>query len=303
MREDIEYFFFLAFRGIAQCLPYRVAGALGSFLGTFTFHVIGFRKQLTLDNLQHAFPELDLRQRTRIALGAYRNYGKSVLEMLWAANKSDEALLDTMNFPDRTLFDRASAGQRGVIFLSAHYGNWELLIHGGRLQLGKPIAIIVQRQRNRKINEAINLSRSRHGTVTIPMGPSSREALKVLQDGGILGMLGDQSAAKEAAYVDFFGRPAATHRGVAAFSLKKNVPVIMAFMVRRSDARYDLILEEVDRSGLEAYSEENVMELTRRHTVILEKYIRLHPDHWLWMHKRWKHTEGYEARRKTMEVA
>jgi KDO2-lipid IV(A) lauroyltransferase len=65
--------------------------------------------------------------------------------------------------------------------------------------------------------------------------------------------------------------------------------------VRQADGVYDTTFEEIDQSDLTGYTDENVLELTRRHAAILEKYIRLYPDQWLWMHKRWKHTEQYEA--------
>ena len=108
-------------------------------------------------------------------------------------------------------------------------------------------------------------------------------------------MLGDQSGSKASLYVDFFGRPAATHQGPAAFSLKTGTPIVMVFLIRQKDGTSEAVFEEVDRTGLEAYTEENIIELTRRHTAILERYIRQHPDHWLWMHKRWKHTAYYQS--------
>jgi len=102
-------------------------------------------------------------------------------------------------------------------------------------------------------------------------------------------------------FVDFFGRPSATHRGPAVFSLRNNTPILMIFLVRRSDGTYDALFEEVDRNGLEAYTEQNILELTRRHTALAEKYIRRYPDHWLWMHKRWKHTPYFEAHQQAAD--
>jgi KDO2-lipid IV(A) lauroyltransferase len=126
------------------------------------------------------------------------------------------------------------------------------------------------------------------------MGPSSRKVLAALAEHHVVLMLGDQSGPKEAVFVDFFGRPAATHRGVAAFSLKTGAPIVMGFLVRQKDGTYTMTLEEVDRTGLDSpNNEDNIIELTKRHTAILERWIRNYPDHWLWMHKRWKHTEYF----------
>jgi len=303
MVEAVEYALFLLIRGAARLLPFRIAGRIGASLGALVFHLLGFRKRVTLENLQNAFPELSERNRKAIALGAFKNYGTAVLEMLWASQQSDDALRRTVCLQDRTIADRCIEGGKGVILLSGHFGNWEFLIHGLRLHLGRPMVIIVQRQSNRMIDRLIDNGRRRHGNVTIPMGPSSRDALRSLKEGGILAMLGDQSGPKEAAFVPFFGRLAATHRGVAAFSLRSGAPILMAFLVRQSDGTYQALFENVDRSGLDEYSDENIVELTRRHVAVLEQHIRRYPDHWLWMHKRWKHTPGPESPRNATEAA
>jgi KDO2-lipid IV(A) lauroyltransferase len=157
------------------------------------------------------------------------------------------------------------------------------------------VVAIAQPQRNRYIDTVITANRNRFGSGTVTMHQSVREVMKLLQAGKIVGMLGDQSGPKESLFIDFFGRPAATHRGAAAFSLKCDTPIVMFFFIRQPDGTYRTVYEEVDREGLAGSSEENIVELTRRHTAILERYIRKYPDHWLWMHKRWKHTEYYQS--------
>jgi len=135
------------------------------------------------------------------------------------------------------------------------------------------------------------------------MGLGSRQVLKALKEGSTVLILGDQSGSKESLFIDFFGRPSATHGGAAAFSLRTNTPIVMLFLMRRADGTYEVLCEEVERAGLNGYTEENVIELTRRHMAILERYIRMRPDHWLWMHKRWKHTEFYQSRAHAEEPA
>ncbi len=297
MIESIEYYSFRSLHVIARLLPYRLVGKTGAALGSIVFHLTGFRKQITMDNLAHAFPELSEQQRRAIALGAFRNYGTALLEMLWVGSQSESSLLRTVYVTNRDVFDKHQQASRGVIILSAHFGGWESLPQGLRLQLGKPFTMIVQRQRNKRVDAFIDSTRSRWGNITVPMGPTSaKEILRALRDGGVTLVLGDQSAPKESVFVDFFGRPAATHRGAAAFCLRTGCPIIMALLVRSADGTYTTTLEEVDRAGLEGYSEENITELTRRHTQVLEKWIRRYPDHWLWMHKRWKHTPSQEER-------
>jgi KDO2-lipid IV(A) lauroyltransferase len=294
MGEAIEYFFFSFINRIARFLSFRSAGSVGAFLGSAVFSLTSFRKSITLDNLRHAFPEKSDHEIGAIARGAFKNYGTALLESLWTNHQSVEMLTSKVRVTNPEIMARARSQQKGVLLLSAHFGSWELLPNSVRLNLGTPLGMIVQRQRNQRIDAAINASRSRFGNFTIPMGPSSRKVLTALAENFVVLVLGDQSGPKEAVFVDFFGRPAATHRGVAAFSLKTGAPIVMGFLVRQKGGTYTMTLEEVDRTGLDSpNNEDNIIELTKRHTAILERWIRNYPDHWLWMHKRWKHTEYF----------
>ena len=258
---------------------------------------------MTYENLSRAFPEKPGDELHRIAKGAFRNYGISVLEMLWASGQSGDDLRKTVRIANKEVFENNFARNKGIILLSAHYGSWEFLVQGFRIQLGLPVAMIAQHQRNGRIDALIQAARARFGNTSIPMGVAARDVFRRLQEGGIVLILGDQSGSRESLYIDFFGRPAATHRGAAAFSLKTGAPIVMVFLIRQADGTAEAVLEEVDRTGVEEYTEDNVMELTRRHTIILERYIRLHPDHWLWMHKRWKHTAYYQSQRTAGQEA
>jgi len=136
--------------------------------------------------------------------------------------------------------------------------------------------------------------RARFGNQVVPMGIGTRNVVKALHEKRIVGLLGDQSGPKESVFVEFFGRPAATHRGVAALALKHRTPIVMLLLLRLPDETYVTLSEEVDFSDLTEYSEENIRELTQRHVFLLERYIRQYPDQWLWMHRRWKHTPYFE---------
>lgn len=297
-KETLEYAAVAALLRLVPPLPHAAVTAAARALGSAAFHA-GVRRGVTLDNLAHAFPERSEAERRRIALGAYRNYATTITELLWSAGKSAETLGGLIRFHDRTPFDRLLAQGRGLVLLSGHFGGWELIPAAVIPKLGHPAAAIVQRQRNGKIDAMLDELRCRFGNSTIPMGPSSRRAVEVLKGGGVLLGLGDQSGPKEAAFVPFFGRPAATHRGMAAFALKFGAPLLLLINRRAADGCYDVFMEEVDRTGLQGAGEQDVVELTRRHTALLERYVRETPDQWLWMHKRWKHTAYHSARQQS----
>lgn len=294
MKERIEYLLFLLLHGIARLLSFNVATKTGAFLGLTVFSFTRIRKGITLDNLRHAFPEKTESELRAVARGAFKTYGIAITQMLWAGSASVDELKSKVRLGDTGVVERALSWGKGLILMSGHFGCWELLVSSLRLLLGIPFVVIVQTQRNRRINALVDRLRSRFNNQTVPMGPSVRQVMMALREGKIVALLGDQSGPRESVFVDFFGRPAATHRGPAAFSMRNDTPIIMVFLVRSGDGTYDAIFEEVDRSGLTGSADENVLELTRRHTRVLEEYIRRYPDHWLWMHKRWKHTAYYE---------
>jgi KDO2-lipid IV(A) lauroyltransferase len=296
VKEPVEYGLFLALHAIARIVSFRGATTAGGLLGEMAFRFTRIRKQVTLENLRHAFPEKEEAALRRIALGAYRNYGTAITQMLWAGGATEQELRACVHISDPGPFRRAFEQGKGVIVLSGHFGTWEFLVSAFRLQIGEPFLIIVQNQRNRRINAFVNRIRARFGNETVDMAHAVRTALRALGQGRVVGLLGDQSGSRESLFINFFGRPAATHRGPAAFSLKSGAPIVMAYLLRRTDGGMDAICEEVDREGLDGgATEENVKELTRRHVALLERMIRAHPDHWLWMHRRWKHTPAAPA--------
>jgi KDO2-lipid IV(A) lauroyltransferase len=115
-----------------------------------------------------------------------------------------------------------------------------------------------------------------------------RASFRVLQEGRILAMLGDQAAPFESVKIEFFGRKVPTFEGVARFALRTKAPIYLAECVRDDRGGYEMTFHNVAFDDLSSASPENVEELTRRHTALLEQIIRKRPELWLWQHKRWK---------------
>ncbi len=295
MADLLEYAALRFLSLLTGFLPFEQASRFGASLGKVVFNLTTFRKEVALDNLRRAFPLHTAEQVNTIARGAYCNYGRSICEMLWSQGKTEKALKPLTRLGNRGVFDEAFADGKGVVLLSGHFGAWEMFVTSMRLNLGVPMMIIAQEQRNKRVDQFVNAGRARFGNSVVYMAQSVRETMRTLKSGNTVGLLGDQSAPKESVFVEFFGRPAATHRGAAVFSLKTGAPIIMPFLVRSAGGKSDVHFERIDDSNLGDTPEAQVIELTRRHTAILERYIRQYPDQWLWMHRRWKHTEYYRA--------
>ncbi len=293
MGEFLEYVGYSFLRAIGRALPYEWADAVGMAMGRFLFSVFGVRRRVSMDNLRHAFPDRPESELLRIARDAMGNYARTMMLFFWSSARDASAINARLHFVNAHHASDAAARGRGLIILSGHFGAWELFPNAFATQLNLPMTIIVHSQRNARVDAVIVRDRNRFGNRIVTMEQAPREVIAALRNGGTLGLLGDQSGPKESLFVDFFGRPCATYRGPAVFSLRQDSPIVMPMMVRRPDRGYDIVIEPIDSSDLSGSTEANIQILTERHTALLERYIRSYPDQWLWAHKRWKHTEYF----------
>jgi len=293
MDEFLEYVGYSFVRAVGRALPYEWADAVGMAMGRFLFSVFGVRRRVSMDNLRHAFPEKPESELLRIARDAVGNYGRTMMLFFWSTARDASAINARLHFQNSHHASDAAARGRGLIVLSGHFGAWELFPYGFATQLNLPMTIIIHTQRNARVDAIVVKDRTRFGNRMVTMEQAPREVVTVLRGGGTLGLLGDQSGPKESLFVEFFGRPCATYRGPAVFSLRQGAQIVMPMMVRRPDRGYDVVIEPIDSSDLTGPTEENIRILTERHTALLERYVRTHPDQWLWAHKRWKHTEYF----------
>jgi KDO2-lipid IV(A) lauroyltransferase len=289
LRHLAEYIAFQIIAFLVMLLPLSGARWLGRSLGVFVFDVLGYRKAVTLENLKRAFPEKSDDELQHIARGAFRNVGISLFELVWFPRMSADRLRSLVHFDRPDLIKEAFSEGKGVLMLTAHFGNWELLAQSIFVSFGFPVNVIVKTQANRLVDRSINKRRVRFGNKIIPMETSLREVLRALRDGEAVGLVADQAAPKENVPVEFFGAMVPTHQGPSVFSLKMGSPIVAIFSVRRADGSYDMHVIRVPSADLRGYTEENATELTTRHVKITEDVIRRFPDQWMWMHKRWKH--------------
>ena len=259
---------------------------LGRAVGIFSYYLVPLRKRTALNNLRIAFPEKSWRQRRRICRRTFANFGQTFFEFLRSPVRSPEELNQRVIFHGRALLYQAQQSQRGTLLLTGHFGNWEIMA-AAICNLGFPITVIGKRQRNRLADELINSYRRGVGIETVPLGMGLRQFLRALKQNKFVAILADQDAHREGVFVDFFNRPSATAPGVALLSLKTGAQIIFGTCVIGKKGRYTVYLEPIPSDGL-SDDEQGIRELTQRHARRLEQQIRRWPDHWFWMHKRWK---------------
>ena len=289
LRHVAEFVAYEILAFLVLLLPLPAVRWLGRVLGRLVFEVLGYRKSVTLGNLRRAFPEKSDEELRLIARGAYENVAISLFELVWFPRMTPDRLRRLVHFDRPELVREAYQEGKGVLLLTAHFGNWELLAQCIIVVFGFPVSVIVKTQANRLIDRRINKRRTRLGNKIIPMETSLREVLRALRDKEAVGLVADQAAPKENVPVEFFGTMVPTHQGPSVFSLKMGSPIVAIFSVRRPDGTYDMHTFRVPSADLHGYDETNATELTRRHVRITENIIRQYPDQWMWMHKRWKH--------------
>lgn len=293
MQNKIEYFFFRILYFIIRLFPFRTVQRMGSAFGWFIYTVVGLRKKLVLDNLRHAFPEKSNEEIQAIAVGSYRNLFTAYFEILSLETLTQEYIRKSVSFPEAQKITDLLKRGKGLIILTGHFGNWELCALAVSVIVPERYTIVVQKQRNPYVNDFMSRMRSRFGSKLVVMERALRKSLRALSDNESVALIADQSGPESGIYADFFGRPASTHQGPAVFQLRSGAPMILVMLIREGLEKFRIELEEIDTRALTGTSEEKLQEITRRHVAALEQYVRRYPEQWLWMHKRWKHTDTY----------
>jgi len=258
------------------------------FIGDFMHRGIGLRRELVHRNLSLTFPEKSPEEIDRIATAMYRNVASTLLEVLrlpLIRNRDDAAALVDIK-GDEAFWEWHRNGKTGAVLVSAHYGNWELMAMAFGL-LVNPITIIVKRLRNQRVDLKMNEYRTMRGNSVVYPRQSVREGLRLLQSGGTLAILGDQSDPDEANFGEFLGRRTTMFHGAAFFALRAKVPLFMPICTNNGDGRYTITVTHIDTSDLN-FNKDDIATLAERYTRAIEEHIRRRPEEWFWLHDRWK---------------
>ena len=234
-RNVVDYLAYLVVRVfvcVVQAMPVERCAGVARFLATMCASVLKIRRRLVEENLKHAFPEMTAAERKRLAWQMWEHLFLMVVEVIHAPRKihrtnwRDYVTLVNADQIIRTFFD-----DRPSIIICGHYGNFEL--SGFVLGiLGFPSFTIARTLDNPYLDRFLNTFRGMTGQYILPKEGSSPEVEKVLKAGGILALLGDQNAGRKGCWVEFFGRPASSHKGIALFTLASEAPTVFCFARR-----------------------------------------------------------------------
>lgn len=278
----------VAIRRVVLLLPRRTALRLGVILADLFFRFSRRDKAIAIKNLTTAFgAEKSPDDISRICRRCFENMGKGLMETLQIARLNSENLGRLIAFDGRRNIDDALSAGKGIVLITAHFGNWELLAAGLVLS-GYKLSYIVRSLRSQKLDAMLNRIREGTGGKPIYRGASVKNALRCLRRNEILGILSDIDTKVDGVFVDFFGRPAFTPRGPISFALKTGAALVPAFIVRQKDDTHRIVAEKALELKMTGDQEEDVRINTARFTKIIESYIREYPEQWIWFHRRWK---------------
>jgi KDO2-lipid IV(A) lauroyltransferase len=184
-------------------------------------------------------------------------------------------------------FDRALCRGKGAVLATGHFGNWELM--GAALaQRGYPMNFLVGHQTNRKVDGMLNSLRSSFGIGIVRHGAHVRDVLRLLERNQFVAMLCDHDAGRRGLMITFFGRPASSAQGPASFALRSGAPIIMGFISRQTGGRHKVELTAPLHVRADIDAPSAIAEITQRLADAIEDRVRSRPDHWYWVHRRWK---------------
>ena len=290
IKYKVEYGITYLLGTILRILPYRLALSFGSFLGFLAFDVFRVRRKVTLINLKNSLGDKEsIKELRKIGRRSYRNIGKSLVEYSLFPSLNKKKISRMVEFEGAENFDQAIKGGKGAIVVAGHFGSWELM-GAATSQRGYPVDFLVGEQHNILVDNLMNDYRKSVGIGIIKMGAAAKGIIKALRNNRFVAMLSDQDAGNDGTVVDFFNRPASTPKGPAAFALKMNAPIIMAFIIRENKDKQKVVIEKPISIDKSKNKEDNIQSLTQAYTSVLEEYIRKYPDHWFWPHRRWKST-------------
>jgi len=289
MRRKLEYAAAWPFIKILGAMPRPLSRAFAIGISQVVY-LLHFRlRQVGMRNLAMVFPEKSEAERARILRGVFASLGRQLAELCQFPKYTPDNIDEVVTYDGLENYERAYARRKGVLFLTAHFGGWELSAFAHSLH-GHWLHIVMRPMDNQYLDRLLQNYRTMHGNKTVAKDDFVRGLLAAMKAGETVGILMDTNMTPpQGIFVDFFGIPACTASGLARIALRTDAAVVPGFTIwdpalRKYRLRFDPALELIRSGDLEADIAANTQLFTR----VIEDYVRNYPDQWLWVHRRWK---------------
>jgi KDO2-lipid IV(A) lauroyltransferase len=272
-------------------VPIKIARYFGAFIGILFFYLFPGRRKIALENIQNAIAAGGLianETPEELTKKTYLNFGKSFAEIVKLYYGLGHKMIRAVELQGKENFYAAHAKKRGVLLVTGHCGNWELLSATIAHNIGK-FYIIVRPLDNIYLRKIISKVRISYGNFLIPKKGAVRGLLTAVKNNNTVGILVDQASNSDEGFkVDFLGRKAWATKMPALIAAKANIPIV-PFFIHREDNKHVVTLYP-ELKLLNRNDEVSLQKDTQTIADTVANYIRQHPTEWLWTHRRWKRT-------------
>ncbi|MFO7768806.1 MAG: lysophospholipid acyltransferase family protein [bacterium] len=276
---------------ILRLLPRGMGRILCQGLGRAAWYLDPGGRRTSLSNIRTAFGDrLDPKRRRDIGRSAYINLAANLPDLAHLPRLSEEEVGALVSAGRQTLsqIDRAVRGGRGIILLTPHLGNWELLT-AYLASRGAPVHFLGREPYDERLDPLYEEVRTSHGGSWVRRGGAFERIQALLNGGEMVILLLDQDTSRvRGTFVEFFGRPAWTPTGPAALARRTGAVMLPGALVRQPDHTYRLQIEPPIRTVSTTDHEYDDWENTRRATLAMERLIERYPAQWVWFHRRWR---------------
>jgi len=273
---------------VIYLFPLRISLHFAKIAGRIAFWVLGRYRNIATENLKAAFgTDKTERELYRIAQGVFENLGKNTVELVNFPKINKENIRSMVEIAHRERLEAAYAKGKGIVVITGHIGNWELMAATLRLN-GYPGVTVGRRIYFDKYDKYLNWLRKLHDVNVVYRDESPRKMLRVLKENRIVGIVADQDVdSVDGVFVDFFGRKAYTPIGPVVLA-KASGAVLLPVLILRKNGGHTLMVEEPIELVDTGDKEKDLVENTQKWSLVLESYIRRYPEQWVWIHRRWK---------------
>jgi KDO2-lipid IV(A) lauroyltransferase len=289
MRRKLEYAAAWPFIKILGVLPRSLSRTFAVAISQVVYRLHFRLRQVGMRNLAMVFPEKSEAEQKRILRGVFTSLGRQLAELCRFPKYTAENIGEVVVYDGLENYERAYARHKGVLFLTAHFGGWELSAFAHSLH-GHRVNIVMRPMDNEYLDRMLQSYRTMHGNKVVPKDDFVRGLLAAMKCGETVGILMDTNMTPpQGVFVDFFGIPACTASGLARIALRTDAAVVPGFTIwdetlGKYRLRFDPALELIRTGNLEA----DIVANTQRFTNVIEDYVREYPEQWLWVHRRWK---------------
>ena len=289
MRYRLEYALaWLIIRTIG-ILPRPIARAAGITLGQIVYLLHAKLRRVGMRNLRLAFPDKTDSERRKILRGEFTSLGRQLAEVCLFPRYTKENVSEVVVYDGFENFECAHMRGKGVLYLTAHLGGWELSAFAHSLY-GHPLHVVMRGMDNPYLDRLVQRYRTMHGNSAVDKDNFVRGLLSAMKAGETVGILMDTNMTPpQGVFVDFFGLPACTASGLARIALRTDAAIVPGFTVWDAAlGKYRLRFEPALKLIRTGDDEADVVANTALFTKVIEDYVRRYPEQWLWVHRRWK---------------